>query len=145
MHTFDELYKAGDRLMRSGDFAAADECFGNAWNRYAEQRKKASDAGIVSNFDARHTPTDAFWLLMSGANAQFCAGDFAGCYDTSVTAYDLFGSIGLCAGNPFFHLRMGQASYELDTPEEREIEDGPTLDNLARALICGGIEIFAGE
>ena len=40
---------------------------------------------------------------------------------------------------------MGQASYELDTPEERENERGPTLDNLARALICGGIEIFAGE
>jgi hypothetical protein len=145
MKDFQELYSESDELMRSVDFAGAAERYSNAWNEYAEQRRTASAAGNVSDFDAEHTPLYAFWLLMSGANAQFCSGDFAGCHDTGVTAYELFRDIGLIAGNPFFHLRMGQASYELASPEDRNDESGQGIDNLARALICGGIEIFSGE
>jgi hypothetical protein len=82
--------------------------------------------------------------LLSGANAQFCLDDFEGCYDTAVTAFNLFKSLGYVVGNPFFHLRLGQASFELESPEDRD-ERGTTIDHLARALICGGIEFFRHE
>lgn len=81
---------------------------------------------------------------MRGANAQFCAGDFDDSFDTSVTAFELFKDLGYVVGNPFFHLRIGQASFELESPEGRD-QSSTSIDNLARALICGGIEIFSNE
>jgi hypothetical protein len=61
-----------------------------------------------------------------------------------LTAHRLFKDLGYVVGNPFFHLRVGQASFELESPEDRD-EQGMTIDNLARALICGGIEMFTNE
>jgi hypothetical protein len=133
-----------DDSMRVGDFQSANDHYYAAWENYAVQRKAAADAGKVHEFDRSHTAEDAFWLLLSGANAQFCAGDFEGCLDTCTTAFDLFKDLGYVVGNPFFHLRVGQASFELEPPEDRD-ERGTTIDNLARALICGGIEIFNNE
>lgn len=144
MTDFMELRKLGDASMRSGSYQTAKDQYCAAWDLYAEQRKTYAEAGKVREFDERHTAQDAFWLLMSGANAQFGAGDFEGCLDTCMTAFDLFKELGYVVGNPFFHLRVGQASFELDAPGDdngREM----TIDNLARALICGGIEIFSGE
>ena len=49
-------------------------------------------------------------------------------------------------GNPLFHLRVGQCLYELLDQDERELSGPGTMhDELARALIGGGIEIFDGE
>lgn len=144
MPDFTKLLELADQCMRSRDYAKANDNYHAAWEDYAEQRKKASTAGTVKSFDDRHTPRDAFWLLLSGANAQFYLGDFEGCYDTAVTAFNLFKGLGYVVGNPFFHLRLGQASFEVESPENRD-EQGMTIDNLARALICGGIEIFANE
>lgn len=133
-----------DDAMREGKFQAANDHYNAAWDNYAEQRKSASDAGKVKEFDELHTAENAFWLLLSGANAQFSAGDFEGCLDTGMTAFDLFKDLGYVVGNPFFHLRIGQASFELDPPADCD-PAGMTIDNLARALICGGIEIYGHE
>lgn len=113
-------------------------------DNYAEQRKESAVTGNVREFDDAYTAEDAFWLLMSGANGQFCLGDFEGCLDTCTTAFNLFKDLGYVVGNPFFHLRVGQASFELESPSDRD-ERGMSIDNLARALICGGIEIFNKE
>ena len=130
--------------MRAGDFPSAKSHYHAAWEDYAAQRRTAADAGKVRAFDQKHTSEDAFWLLLSGANAQFSAGDFEDCLDTCITAFELFKELGYVVGNPFFHLRLGQASFEVEPPEDRD-EGGMTIDNLARALICGGIEIFNNE
>lgn len=71
-------------------------------------------------------------------------GDPNGCIDTLVTAYNLFKDLGLAVGNPFFHLRLGQASLQVE-PTSIDDHASQAVDNLARALVCGGIEIFAGE
>ncbi len=81
---------------------------------------------------------------MRSANAQFCLGDFEGTLDTGATIFNIFKDVGHVVGNPFFHLRMGQASFELENPATRDTAS-MSIDNLARALICGGIEIFSNE
>lgn len=144
MTDFIKLRQLADDAMRRGDFRSANDNYLAAWDDYAEKRSAASDAGTVRQFDQTNTSTDAFWLLMSGANSQYCIKDFEGCLDTCVTAFNLFKDLGYVVGNPFFHLRLGQASFELDPPGERDPDD-MTIDNLARALICGGIEIYRHE
>lgn len=144
MDDFTTLRRQADDAMRKGDFQAANRLYCAAWDHYGDQRVAASEAGTVREFDKQHPAEEAFWLLLSGANAQFHVGDFEGCLDTGVTAFELFKDLGFVVGNPFFHLRVGQASFELEEPDEHD-EKGTAIDNLARALICGGIEIFSGE
>lgn len=133
-----------DQLMREGKYVEAENGYWQAWEAYAGARSAASADDTVDAFDDRHPPSDAFWLLASGANAQFSTGNFEGCIDTLTTAYTLFKDIDLVIGNPFFHLRFGQASLKLD-PGSISDNASPASDNLARALICGGTEIFKGE
>ncbi len=144
MSDFSSERQLGDAAMRRGDFRGADDHYLAAWNGYTAERRAASDADAVRQFDTTHTPEAASWLLLSGADAQFRRGDFEGCFDTCVTAFNLFKDLGLVVGNPFFHLRLGQAAFELEPPEDRDPR-GTAIDNLARALICGGIEIFRNE
>ncbi len=142
MPDFIKARQLADDAMRRGDFPSANDYYYAAWDDYSEKRQAASDAGSVREFDKTHPSANAFWLLLSGANAQFCSEDFEGCLDTCVIAFDLFKDLGYVVGNPFFHLRLGQASFELDPPGERDPAE-MTIDNLARALICGGIEIYS--
>ena len=81
---------------------------------------------------------------MSGGNSQFCAGDYAGCLEACELTLMAFRELGCVVGNPFFHLRAGQASFELDEGGSHD-PAGTSIDNLARALICGGVEIFNKE
>ena len=144
MDEFVTARRSADDAMRKGDFNTANNLYCAAWDLYGQDRKNASEAGKVREFDQQHPPEEAFWLLMSGANAQFAAGDFEGCLDTGVTAFELFRELGFVVGNPLFHLRVGQASFELEGPDDLD-EQGTAIDNLARALICGGVEIFRNE
>lgn len=133
-----------DDAMRNKDFKAADKQYYDAWCDYAQKRTAAAEIDKVSEFDDTYSFEDAFWLLISGANSQFCAGDYDGCLDTCMFALDLFKDVGYVAGNPFFHLLVGQACLEID-PSEANDKNSNAIDNLARALICGGIEIFNHE
>lgn len=144
MPEFYSMRESGDALMRSGDYQSANDSYHAAWDCYAAERQHAADRGDVQQFDEQYLSKDAFWLLLSGANAQFCLGDFDGTLDTGTTAFNLFKDIGCVVGNPFFHLRIGQAGFEVEQPGDRD-QKSMSIDNLARALICGGIEIFAKE
>jgi hypothetical protein len=144
MADFAKLQESGDDFMRSGNYHAANEAYHAAWKSYAEQRNTAATAGNLREFDTAYPANGAFWRLMNGADAQFRAGDFEACLDTCTEAFNLFKDLGFVVGNPFFHLRVGQASFELEQPDARD-ENGMAMDNLARALICGGIEIFKHE
>ena len=144
MPDFRRLRELADECMRSKDYSQANSYYCAAWNDYAEQRINAEAIGDIRTFDERHTANEAFWLLLSGANAQFLVSDYDGCIDTAIVAYNLFKELGFVVGNPFFHLRFGQASYELESQGKCN-DDNTTIDNLARALICGGIEIFKNE
>lgn len=137
--------RQANTLMAAGEFADANRQFAEGWNSYAAGRTAAAEDGNVGAFDQRHTPEWAFWLLLNGGNAAFMAGDYDGCWDVCVTCYDLFKDIGLIAGNPFFHLRAGQPSFEMSTREERADPRHPSADNLSRAMITGGIEMFNQE
>jgi len=117
--------------MDAQNWEQACESYGEAW-----RIKNASGDAL-----------GAFWLAMSSAEAMFHFGDLE-------TAYQLYGEAFQHAqrngvpvvGNPLFHLRVGQCLYALATAEERSrTGPGTALDNLARALIGAGVELFDGE
>jgi hypothetical protein len=143
-NNFVQCQSDADQLMRDGKYVEAENVYWQAWEAYADSRIAANASGAVETFDDCYPPSEAFWMLVSGANAQFFIGDFEGCIDTLATAFNLFKDIGLVIGNPFFHLRLGQASLKID-PSSISDNSSAATDNLARALICGGTEIFKGE
>jgi hypothetical protein len=143
-NNFVQFQSDADQLMRDGKYIEAENVYWQAWEAYADARIAANASDAVEAFDDRHPPSDAFWMLVSGANSQFSIGDFEGCIDTLETASNLFKDMGLVIGNPFFHLRVGQASLKVD-PISISDNSSAATDNLARALICGGTEIFKGE
>jgi len=76
----------------------------------------------------------AMWLFTSIAECHFVAGDFVAARGNALKAVRCPGGI----GNPFVHLRLGQAEFELGSMERAK-------DELARAYMGGGDEIFAGD
>jgi hypothetical protein len=87
----------------------------------------------------------AFWILMNCVNSEWLSGDCDSALEAvSVAHRNLRGKSFGPVGNPFFHLRVGQCLWSL---AEVSGEDSVTagLDDLARALICGGIEMYNGE
>ena len=79
------------------------------------------------------------WLLLSIANAAVRHGDFEEAFDALAALPEGYADTGIVVGNPLFHLLVGLSYHGLDENPEGE------TDNFARALICGGPEIFAGE
>ena len=74
------------------------------------------------------------WLFTSIAECHFVAGDFVAARRNALKAVRCPGGI----GNPFVHLRLGQAEFELGSMERAK-------DELARAYMGGGDEIFEGD
>jgi len=79
------------------------------------------------------------WLLLSIANAAIRQGDLQEANDTLSNLLAEYRDTGIVLGNPLFHLLVGLSYHGVG-----ENPDAAT-DNFARALICGGPEIFAGE
>jgi tetratricopeptide (TPR) repeat protein len=76
----------------------------------------------------------ATWIFTAIGDAFFLSGNMQ-------EAYEAFASAAHCPraiGNPFIHLRLGQIQLELGN-------DVIALDELARAYMAGGKEIFNGE
>jgi len=76
----------------------------------------------------------ATWLLASIADCHFIGGSFEAVRANASRAVRCPGGL----GNPFIHLRLGQAQLELGNTERAK-------DELARAYMGGGDEIFEGE
>lgn len=80
-------------------------------------------------------PAEAFeattWILAALGDLYFHAGDFAQAVTVLTDAMHCPGAI----GNPFLHLRLGQAQLEVGNADR-------AADELARAYMGGGGEIF---
>ena len=76
----------------------------------------------------------ATWLFTSIAECHFVAGNFAAARVNALKAVQCPGGL----GNPFVHLRLGQAEFELGNTERAK-------DELARAYMGGGDEVFEGD
>ena len=83
--------------------------------------------------------TQQVWLLLSIANAALRFGDFEEAFSALSVLPEHYAESGIVVGNPLFHLLVGLSYHGLN-----ENPNGET-DNLARALVCGGPEIFSGE
>ncbi|HEX3552180.1 MAG TPA: tetratricopeptide repeat protein [Thermoanaerobaculia bacterium] len=74
------------------------------------------------------------WVLTALGDCAFQLGDFAAAHGYLTRA--VRGPNGL--GNPFIHLRLGQAQHDLGN-------EARAKDELARAYMSGGPEIFEDE
>lgn len=113
------LSERGNEAMDRDRFGDALKCFEGAWMLLPEPRE---------HWEA------ATWLLAGMGDAHFMQGHFEEARDAFVRAVRAPGGL----GNPFIHLRLGQTALEL-RDEQR------AGDELARAFMGGGEEIFAGE
>jgi len=133
MPDFRDLVRQADQLAASGDYGTAVGHYSEAWE-------------VICSDRPDHEIEEAFWLLMSWVNANFLAGEFREAHHLCIETFQVFADHGMVVGNPFFHLRAGQCDYELAPPNEpMSAEAASSVDNLSRALITGGPEIFEGE
>ena len=84
-----------------------------------------------------------FWARMALGEAWFRQSQWERALKVYGAAYHDAPKLAL--GNPLFHMRVGQCLFELHPERQRERGPGTALDNLARALITGGVEIFDTE
>ena len=113
------LCAAGDAAAEKGQFSQAVAVYEKAWALLPEPRFE---------WEA------ATWILATIGDAQFQSGDVTSARETLSDAMHCPGAI----GNPFLHLRLGQCQFELGNLTRAN-------DELARAYMGGGAEIFVGE
>jgi hypothetical protein len=109
--------------MRAGRPPKALEAYQDAWSQLA----------------GKLDPVQQVWLLLSIANSAIRSGDFEEAFGALSVLPEHYANSNVVAGNPFFHLLVGLCLHGLN-----EDPDGET-DNFARALICGGQEVFTHE
>ena len=114
-----QLCAQGDRLARERLYDQAVEKYQKAFHLLPEP---------VTEWEA------ATWILAAIGDARFLQKDFKNALSPLLDAMHCPGGI----GNPFIHLRLGQVQFELGN-------DLPAKDELARAYMGGGKEIFAAE
>ena len=114
-----KLCEEGETLSKSGDLREALRLFHSSWEILPEPKE---------DWDA------ATWILTAIGDAHFFLGDFKNVFGALSNAV-------LCPnglGNPFVHLRLGQAAYELGQMDKAK-------DELTRAYMGAGRGIFATE
>lgn len=114
-----DLCADGDALSESGQYSEALTKYWSAWDLLPDP---------ATDWEA------ATWILASIGDVNFQSGDFTAGRDNLSMAMHCPGAI----GNPFLHLRLGQCQFELG-------EIKRAADELARAYMGGGAELFAGE
>lgn len=109
--------KIGDLHAEKGNYDAALDGFWAAWDLLPEPQTEWAAAT---------------WILGSVGDANFHSGDFVAGKDNLSIALTCPDG----AENPFIRLRLGQCQFELG-------EYAPAADNLTRAFMAAGSEIFA--
>jgi hypothetical protein len=127
------LRAEGDEHMARGRFAEADGCYAEAWTLLVHHPEVCDE----------YTDDQAFWLLLSGMDALYRSGGVETAFDVCVLIQRTFPR--QSTGNPFFHLRAGQCAFVVNGEAEARDPASTCVDNLARALITGGIDLFSGE
>lgn len=113
------LCEDGDNLAASGDFREALRLFHRSWGLLPEPKE---------DWDA------STWILSAIGDAYFFLGDFENVVAALTNAVHCPNGL----GNPFIHLRLGEAAFELGQMERAG-------DELSRAFMGAGKEIFANE
>ena len=113
------LCAEGDRLAHAKSYEAAVAEYNKAWMLVPEPK---------SNWQA------STWILAAIADACFLSG-----YKTSARkALEYAMTCPGAIGNPFLHLRLGQVLLDIG-------EEAGAADELMRAYMGGGAEIFSSE
>lgn len=113
------LSERGNACMEADDFIGAVKCFDQAWLHLPEPKMQWPQAT---------------WLLASIGDAHVLRGDFPSAHEALTACMYCPDAI----GNPFIHLRLGQAQFELGNLPR-------AADELMRAYMGAGPEIFAME
>ena len=113
------LSELGNASVNAGDYAEAISRFEEALSLLPEP---------IAEWEA------ATWLLTAIGEAHFFSKQYLVAYQALARAMHCAGAI----GNPFIHLRLGQVQFELEN-------EGLAADELTRAYMGGGKEIFARE
>jgi len=117
------MISKGDEHMRAQRAGEALEAYQAAWTQSRDQLNQSQQV----------------WLLLSIANAAVRYSDYEKAFDALSALPEHYSDTGIVVGNPLFHLLVGLSYHGLGESPEGE------TDSFARALICGGPEIFAGE
>lgn len=121
------LAMRGDVHAGAGEFDQAVQSYRAAWQAMAA-------AGSIRKDEA------ALLVALSLLDVTVHRGDFRaarGIVDEITTAFDSR----LYVGNPLYHLRAGQSHFERGDADGRR----QAGDDLTRALLGGGVELFDGE
>jgi hypothetical protein len=113
------LCAKGDELAASGQYEKAIADYNRAWQLVPEPK---------THWNA------STWILAAIGDAAFLAGFKASALEALEYAMHCPDAI----GNPFLHLRLGQVLFDLNQMER-------AADELMRAYMGGGQDIFAGE
>ena len=119
MEAIRDLSELGNVAAESRDFVTAREAFQEAFELIPEPR------GI---WEA------STWLLAAIGDVEFLSHNFESARNVLQDCMHCVGAI----GNPFIHLRLGQAQYELNNLSR-------AADELTRAYMGAGKEIFESE
>ena len=120
LHTrINRFCEIGDTLAAEGKYSDAVASYQYAWNLLPDP-KENSEA--------------ATWIQTAIGDAHFLGGNYA----AALTALECAMRCPDAIGNPFIHLRLGQAQFELGDKEA-------AADELMRAYMGAGAEIFAEE
>ena len=119
----DEAFSEITRLCKEGDALFDAGQLEDAKSRYFEA------LGLVP--EPRYHWEAATWIYVAIGDVHFKLGNFEKCYRCFLNAVQCPGGL----GNPFIHLRLGQAYFEKDDMDK-------AADELARAYMSEGPEIF---
>ncbi|SKB03607.1 Tetratricopeptide repeat-containing protein [Prosthecobacter debontii] len=117
------MFEAADNHMHAKRFQDALAAYQTLWTQLQEELGEAQQV----------------WLLLSIANAAVRSGDYEEALRALEALPEHYADSGIVVGNPLFHLLVGLSLHGLNE------NPGGQIDNFARALICGGPEIFSGE
>lgn len=122
----DAIHRKVTALSKQGDALAAQEKYREAIERYIEAMNLLPEP--TTQWEA------CTWLLTAIGDANFLGRHYEQARSALSDAMHCPGAI----GNPFIHLRLGQAQLELGNRER-------AADELARAYMGAGKDIFAAE
>lgn len=110
-------------LCKEGDDLAGQKLFAEARAKYIGALKLLPDQR--SDWEA------STWIYVAIGDTHFYAGNFEKVMKCFFNAVQCPGGL----GNPYVHLRLGQAYFELENLEK-------AADELTRAYMGGGMEVF---
>ena len=122
----DEVHARIAQLSKTGDELADEKKYRAAIEKYVEALQLLPEP--ITDWEA------CTWLLTAIGDANFLARAFEQAKDALSDAMHCPGAI----GNPFIHMRLGQAQFELGNMERAS-------DELARAYLQEGLKIFSDE